>query len=289
MSLKLMYITNDPAVARIAEAAGVDRIFVDMEYIGKADRQGGMDTVQSHHTVEDVKRIKDSLTTAKLVVRVNPIHEAGEYRGYPHSSSKEEIDAVIEAGADIVMLPFFKSKEEVEAFIKLVNHRAETMLLLETDAAVQNLDDILTVDGIDQIHIGINDLSLDQGKCFMFQQLADGTCDAICRKIRERGIPYGIGGIASPGKGMLPAGYIIRDHYRLGSTCAILSRAFCNTSVITDQAEIRSIFNEGLKEIRAVEASASLYTEEKYAENHKELQVKVQQVADIIMAKRNSQ
>ena len=52
--LKLFYITKDPAVARIAQAAGVDRIFVDMEYIGKAQRQGGMDTVQNLHTVEDV-------------------------------------------------------------------------------------------------------------------------------------------------------------------------------------------------------------------------------------------
>lgn len=57
MSLKLMYITNRPEIAQIAETAGVDRIFVDLEYIGKAERQGGMDTVQSHHTLEDVKKI----------------------------------------------------------------------------------------------------------------------------------------------------------------------------------------------------------------------------------------
>ena len=37
--LKLFYITKNPAVARIAQAAGVDRIFVDMEYIGKAQRK----------------------------------------------------------------------------------------------------------------------------------------------------------------------------------------------------------------------------------------------------------
>ena len=59
--LKLMYITNDPEIASIAENAGVDRIFVDMEYIGKSDRQGGMDTVQSFHTVEDVKRIRKAI------------------------------------------------------------------------------------------------------------------------------------------------------------------------------------------------------------------------------------
>ena len=31
MALKLMYITNRPDVAKIAEDSGVDRIFVDME------------------------------------------------------------------------------------------------------------------------------------------------------------------------------------------------------------------------------------------------------------------
>ena len=41
MHLKLMFITNDPQTARIAQAAGVDRIFVDMEALGKAERQGG--------------------------------------------------------------------------------------------------------------------------------------------------------------------------------------------------------------------------------------------------------
>ena len=39
--LKLMYITNDPTVAKIAADAGVDRIFIDMEVLGTAERQGG--------------------------------------------------------------------------------------------------------------------------------------------------------------------------------------------------------------------------------------------------------
>ena len=56
--LKLMYITNNPDVAKIVDNAGVERIFIDMEYIGKSIRQGGMDTVQSHHTIEDISAIK---------------------------------------------------------------------------------------------------------------------------------------------------------------------------------------------------------------------------------------
>ena len=66
MALKLMYITNLPEVAKIAEEVGVDRIFVDLEYIGKNLRQGGMDTVQSKHTLEDVRRISESLKSAEL-------------------------------------------------------------------------------------------------------------------------------------------------------------------------------------------------------------------------------
>ena len=42
-----MYITNNPDVAVIAEESGVDRIFVDMEFIGKDIRQGGLDTVRT--------------------------------------------------------------------------------------------------------------------------------------------------------------------------------------------------------------------------------------------------
>ena len=34
VALNLMYITNNPEVAQIAEKAGVNRIFIDMEYIG---------------------------------------------------------------------------------------------------------------------------------------------------------------------------------------------------------------------------------------------------------------
>ena len=43
MPIKLMFCTNRPDVAAVAEEAGVDRIWVDMEYLGKAQRQGHQD------------------------------------------------------------------------------------------------------------------------------------------------------------------------------------------------------------------------------------------------------
>ena len=255
MALKLMYITNRPEVAMIAEAAGVDRIFVDLEYIGKTDRQGGKDTVQSKHTVEDVKAVAESISSAELLVRINPIHEATA----AYTSSQEEIDAVIAAGADIIMLPFFKTVSEVQTFLSLVDGRVKTMLLLETPEAVEVADDILELPGIDFVHIGLNDLSLGYGMKFMFQLLSDGTVESLCNKIAAKGIPYGFGGIASLDGGMVPGRVILKEHYRLGSTCAILSRSFCDVSKVAQIDDVRTIFAKGLKDIRKQEEECQLY------------------------------
>lgn len=255
MSLKLMYITNDPEVARIAETAGVDRIFIDMEYIGKSKRQGGMDTVQSHHTVDDVKKIRSVITKSEVMVRVNPIHGATKEYG----SSEDEINAVIDAGADLVMLPYFTSVEEVKRFVDIVNGRARVFPLFESKEALSKIDKILNIPGIDEAHIGLNDLSLDLGKKFMFELLTDGTVEYMCYKFRQQGIPYGFGGIGRLGMGAVPAEYIIKEHYRLGSTCAILSRSFCNTSVVTDMGEIKNIFVHGISEIRKLETECEKY------------------------------
>ena len=273
MALKLMYITNRPEVARIAEAAGVDRIFVDMEYIGKAQRQGGMDTVQSHHTVEDVRVIRRAISRAELMVRVNPIHDASAEYG----SSEEEIDAIVAAGADIIMLPYFTTAEEVRRFIRAVDGRARTLPLLESAKAAAAADEILDIPGIDEIFVGLNDLSLDLGKKFMFELLPDGTVEQLCVKFKRKGIPYGFGGIAAPGKGMLPSEYIIREHYRLGSTCVILSRSFCNTEIVTDPEEIRSIFSDGIRRIRAIETECEEHSRY-FRENEREVAERVRRI-----------
>lgn len=244
--LKLMYITNRPEIAKIVENAGVERIFIDMEYMGKGERQGGMDTVQSHHTIKDIQNIRKVVTKSQIMVRCNAIHEKTDEYG----SSKEEIDDVVASGADIIMLPYFKTVREVKTFIDLVGGRAKTLPLVETPEAVACIDEILELGGIDEIFVGLNDLSLGYGMKFMFQLLIDGTVERLCEKFKKKGISYGFGGIAALGKGILPAEMVIAEHYRLGSTCAILSRSFCNTNIITDLETVRRVFNVDLQAIR---------------------------------------
>lgn len=274
MALTLMYITNNPVTAGIAQRAGVDRIWVDMEYIGKEERQAGMNTVKSYHTIEDIQRVRPVVTTSELLVRVNPLHEATG----THGNSKEEIEAAIQSGADVLMLPMFRTRKDVEQFIEYVDGRAVVQLLVETAEAVRDIDEILRADGIDEVHIGLNDLHLAYGKKFMFELLCDGTVEALCSKFKEHGVKYGFGGIARVGYGMLPAEYIIAEHYHLGSSAAILSRGFCDANMVQDPMEIEQIFIEGVQNIRRKESEVALYSEQEFVDNHAVIETKVAEI-----------
>ena len=60
--LRLMYITNNPDVAKIADEAGVDRVWIDLESKGKELRQPkNLNTVLSKHKISDIKKVKKVL------------------------------------------------------------------------------------------------------------------------------------------------------------------------------------------------------------------------------------
>lgn len=260
MALEYFYITNSPEYAKACERAGVDRIFIDMEYIGKDERQGGLDTVKNHHTVEDVKNVRAAISKSKLLVRVNPIHDG----------SKEEIEAVIAAGADYIMLPMWKSVDEVKAFIRLVGKDAKTVLLLETDEARLCLDEVIELDGIDEIYIGLNDLHLSRHKKFMFELYTDGTVDEIVSKLKSKNIKFGIGGVGKVNcDNLLSAENILCEHYRLGSSMVILARAFCDWTRYS-VAEFENIMTKGIAENREYENYIEDQPIDYFNEKHKQ-------------------
>jgi len=280
--MELMYITNRTDVAAFAQSAGVDRIFVDMEYIGKELRQGGLDTVQSHHTVEDIKALRKILDKSKLLVRCNPIHGATK----DYLSSAREIDEICKAGADMIMLPYFKTVREAKLFVDLVAGRAKTCLLLETGEAEEILDDLLEIKGIDEIFIGLNDLHLCKGMDFMFQLLADGTVEKITRKIRAKGISYGFGGVSRVGTGMLPAECILGEHYRLGSGSVILSRAFCDVSKEPSIESVAEKLETGVRDIREYEKELAGWSAEQFEENRLRTVEGVNKVVELIKSRK---
>ncbi|MFO0001270.1 MAG: aldolase, partial [bacterium] len=108
-----------------------------------------------------------------------------------------EVDHVIQKGADYVMLPFFQCLDEVKSFHALVKGRVKTILLVETDGAVNALETIINNSPPDEIHIGLNDLSICLGQENFFSLFLDGTVESIAARLRSCKIPFGIGGVAA--------------------------------------------------------------------------------------------
>src|SRR5690554_1592147 len=169
------------------------------------------------------------------------------------------------------MLPFFKTSGEVKKFVDYVNKRAKVCLLLETPEAVENLDEILNIKGIDYIHIGLNDLHLGYERKFMFELLADGTVENIINKIKKTTIKYGFGGIARIGYGDLPAELIIMEHYRLKSEMAIVSRQFYDSKKIVNVDEVKSLFKKEVSKIRKYENDIKRLSNNEFIRNQNDV------------------
>lgn len=239
--MEFIYITNDPELAQYAQDSGVDRIMVDLEYLGKRERQGHLDTVISVHSLQDINRVRNVLHNSKLLVRVNPIN----------SGSEREINEVLSRGADIIMLPMFKTCREVERFISIINGRAAASLLLETSQALVRIDDILRIDGIDEVYIGLNDLHLSMGLDFMFELLSGGIVEYVTTKIKKKGIRFGFGGISRLGGGVLDSRLVLSEHIRLGSQIVILSRDFHARARSLDELKMLINLEDEIKKIRS--------------------------------------
>lgn len=215
--LNFLFITNDEATASICEASGVGRVMVDLEIEGKKERQIGRNTLISDHCLQDVVKLRRVLSESELWVRINPLSER----------SPEEIEAVIAAGADAIMLPMADYLTDVLTFSKLIDGRVKRVLLLETVPALIRASDLCTPSYVDEVHVGLNDMHIDGRLDFMFELMASHIMESLCSLLSARGIPFGIGGVAPISqKQLLPAHLILTQHARLNSTQVILSRAF---------------------------------------------------------------
>ena len=263
---KLMILVDDPEAAIQAQEAGIDRIFYDLEYIGKAERQRGRDTVKSLNKIDDIPSIRKVVTSSELLVRTNPIH----------AYSQDEIEKAIAYGADILMLPMVVDHHDVEQYVEMVGGRAKVCIMIETAAAMARIDKILAVPGVDEIFIGLNDLHISMGLTFMFEPLSGGLVEYMAKKCNDAHIPFGFGGIARIGEGMLPSDDILGEHVRLGSQSVILSRTFkgMNGEKIDLKEEVQKVRNR-LEEIRS-------WNEQDFCKNIEEVKTGVDKVVEKI-------
>lgn len=268
--LRFMLITSSPDVAKAAESAGVDRIFVDLEVLGKRERQQGRSTVISDHTIKDVAAVAGALQKAELLVRVNPLHPG----------TLDEVNRAIESGADLLMLPMFRSAQELDTFCRMVAGRVGVIALVETPEAVKDIEAIARVPGLSAVHIGLNDLSLALKMDFLFEPLASGMIDRMADVLRKAGIPFGFGGVARVGQGALPAELVLGEHVRSDSTAVILSRAFHGGTNAADRVIVdRLNLTEEIARLRSVEARLRRRTPEEVERDRVKTKQIIEQIA----------
>ena len=115
-----MLFAHKPEILKKAEDAGINRIVIDWEKRGKTERQHGYHLEQNFLGRNELISAKKSFS-GKVICRVNPIHD----------QSEKEIGEAIDCGADMIMLPMFKTPDEVDRFLGIVSNEVGTILLLK--------------------------------------------------------------------------------------------------------------------------------------------------------------
>ncbi|WP_239615845.1 aldolase/citrate lyase family protein [Cohnella mopanensis] len=265
--MKLMLIANDPEVAEYAVQSGVDRIFVDLERNGKVERQGHLDTVISNHSFEDAYRVKKSIADAKMLIRLNPFHD----------KTRDEVERALDVGADILMLPMFHGREEVERFCAYVNGRCDVIPLVETAQAMVRLDSIVEIEGISEIYFGLNDLHLALKLDFMFEILSSGLVDYMSGIVKLRGLQFGFGGISRFGSGIVSGELVLAEHARLGSESVILSRSFHGNAKNLKELIVNVDLEKEIKQLRQLGQELKLRNPDKIEQDRLLFKSKVEE------------
>jgi hypothetical protein len=219
--LMTMLWSGDPVLAARADEAGIDRIGLDLEILGKAERQRGLGTWVSSHRMEQLRDMRNVVRRAELFCRINPIN----------AGSHDEIEEVLAYGVNVLMLPMFTTVEEVETFVALIDGRAKAVPLLEHRLAVDKVEQIVCVPALDCIHVGLTDLAISLNIANRFALMASPLMDRIASAVHRRGLRLCVGGIgrALDNSQRIPTDAIYAQHARLNSTGALISRAFFGT------------------------------------------------------------
>ena len=197
----------------------MDYIGVDVERLGKADRQTAIkDARINKHELSALPALRKAAPQARLWARLNPLH----------SGSANEIEMALNKGAAVLTQPQFTSGAEVEEFQGIVNGRARTIPLLEDAKAIDDLDAILQATGDGELMVGLNDLSRSMG---LRHPLELATAPLLC-DIGEAAdaarVSWGFGGVSDPApRPDLPVqpDDLLSRYAATGATAAWISRS----------------------------------------------------------------
>lgn len=191
-------------IARIARTAGFDTLYIDLEHSSFSLETCGQICIAALE-VGIAPFVRVPANTPDYICRVL----AGGALGViaPHVCSADEAKAVVKAAKFAPLgersnaggLPHlhFRSFPAAEAYAAL-NHATMVIVQFESAAALENTEEIVAVDGVDLVLVGLNDLLADWGIPGEYDhprvREVYARTIAACRK---RGKHCGVGGLAT--------------------------------------------------------------------------------------------
>jgi 2-keto-3-deoxy-L-rhamnonate aldolase RhmA len=191
-----------PNIAMIAAACGFDAIYIDLEH-----NPTSLETAAA-------------ISLAALGIGVTPIARVTSHD--PHDAAR-----VLDCGAQGVMVPHVNSAAEARAIVaacrfapighrsaagsvpsvgyaalkqgeinQLLNEQTLLIAMLETPAAIEQVDAIAAVAGIDMLHIGSTDLSTEMGIPGDYRhERMRAAYEATAKAAGTHGKTFGVGGV----------------------------------------------------------------------------------------------
>lgn len=158
-----------PAIVELVGRLGFDFVLIDAEH-GPAGVESCEHMVRAAETVGIATYIRVAMNIRQNILRYLDIGALGVQ--LPMVNTREEAEAVVEAvkyppqgrrGLAAVRAADYGLTMSLEKYTLKANQETLVSIQVETLEAVNNLDELLSVDGVDIFFIGPNDLSTSMG------------------------------------------------------------------------------------------------------------------------------
>jgi len=158
-----------PVIAQMLATSGFDFMYIDMEHSCLSIETVG-DLCFAALSVGLVPIVRPPAKEPHLLSR--PLDNGAMGLLIPHVDTREEAEAVIRAtkfppmgerGMNLQNVHHGFGKVKGDEYVKSTNEETLLIVQIESDRGIQNIDSILSVEGIDGAVIGRGDLSADLG------------------------------------------------------------------------------------------------------------------------------
>lgn len=196
--------SRTPDVPAIAAASGYDAVYVDLEHTSTSLETAGLLCVAAQGAgIVGLVRVPSH--DPSMIARVLDIGAAGII--VPHVDSRSEAQAVVDAarfppvGHRSISGPTAVSGYERRTapdLAAVLERRTMVAVMVESPQAVDAVDEIAAVDGLDMILIGPSDLTAEMGIHGQYEnERFQRAVECVAAACREHGVALGVAGIAS--------------------------------------------------------------------------------------------